>query len=165
MVTAPQPDAVQPAQAMPRMENPPDRFHWRTCWYPIAFVADLPAETRPTGFRFMVSPWSCSAMALARWCVCSIAVPTGWPNCRMGRCWRVVWNVCTMAGSLGSGGECLHIPQLLAEATIPQRARVQSFPVRECQGIVWVWADAEVAPDPAVASRCGRDRPGGESSR
>jgi phenylpropionate dioxygenase-like ring-hydroxylating dioxygenase large terminal subunit len=147
MVTAPQPDAVQPAQAATK-ENP-DRFHWRTCWYPIAFVVDLP-ENAPYGFSIFGEP-----LVLFR-------DGSGTLICVLDRCPHRLAKLsdgqvlegrleCLYHGwQFGSGGECLHIPQLLAEATIPQRARVQSFPVRECQGIVWVWADAEVAPDPAV---------------
>jgi len=45
-------------------------------------------------------------------------------------------------------GNCLHIPHLLAGANIPERAKVQAFPVSEQQGMVWVWADDKTLPDP-----------------
>ncbi len=43
-------------------------------------------------------------------------------------------------------GECTHVPALVGEATTPGR-RCAAFPVKEQQGYVWIWADAESAPD------------------
>jgi phenylpropionate dioxygenase-like ring-hydroxylating dioxygenase large terminal subunit len=146
MVTAPPPAVPQPTQSADG--NPPDTFHWRTCWYPISFTADLPADA-PYGFSIYGEP-----LVLFR-------DGSGTLVCVLDRCPHRLAKLsdgqvldgrleCLYHGwQFGVGGECLHIPQLLADATIPQRARVQSFLVQECQGIVWVWADAEVAPHPA----------------
>lgn len=47
----------------------------------------------------------------------------------------------------GTDGECLHIPQLEQSAKIPKQACVKSFPVREFQGIIWVWLGDEKIDD------------------
>ncbi|MEM9554065.1 MAG: Rieske 2Fe-2S domain-containing protein [Acidobacteriota bacterium] len=52
----------------------------------------------------------------------------------------------------GHGGTCLHIPQLLAEQSIPARAHVSAYPVREAQGIVWLRPDAAEAVDDGAAA-------------
>lgn len=40
----------------------------------------------------------------------------------------------------GGGGQCIEIPSLGADANIPKRARVDSYPVEEKWGWVWVFA-------------------------
>lgn len=44
------------------------------------------------------------------------------------------------------GGACTLVPALVGESNTPGR-RCAAFPVKEQQGYVWVWADAESEPD------------------
>ncbi len=48
----------------------------------------------------------------------------------------------------GSDGVCTRVP---AQTTIPERARVRSFPVLEKDGWVWVWTGEASEADPASA--------------
>lgn len=50
----------------------------------------------------------------------------------------------------GVDGQCLHIPQLPADAKITVNACVQSFTVVEHQGIVWIWPGEPEAADRAL---------------
>ena len=65
----------------------------------------------------------------------------------------------------GSDGECLHIPQLAAEAKIPLNACVKSFLVVERQSIIWMWAGvAEAADEKRIPTIAELDKPGFVSS-
>jgi phenylpropionate dioxygenase-like ring-hydroxylating dioxygenase large terminal subunit len=46
-----------------------------------------------------------------------------------------------------AAGACVHIP---GQATIPPRAKVEAFPVREAHGWVWVWLGDVARADPAL---------------
>ena len=124
-------------------------FNWRTCWYPVVFAVDLPPHA-PYGFSIFGEPFVL------------FQDDTGALGCLLDRCPHRLARLsdgqvtegrleCLYHGwQFGRGGQCLHIPHLLEDATIPDRATVRSFPVQEHQGILWVWADAEVPPDPAM---------------
>ena len=65
----------------------------------------------------------------------------------------------------GNDGECLHIPQLAAEAKIPLNACVKSFLVVERQSIIWMWAGvAEAADEKRIPTIAELDKPGFVSS-
>ena len=60
----------------------------------------------------------------------------------------------------GTDGQCLHIPQLPKEATIPKNACVQSFAIVERQGIVWMWAgEADAADETLIPAIPELDKP------
>ncbi|CAK6695297.1 hypothetical protein MNNICLKF_01815 [Synechococcus sp. CBW1107] len=42
-------------------------------------------------------------------------------------------------------GQCVHIPALRQEESIPARARVEALPAQEAHGLVWVWIAGEHA--------------------
>ncbi|XP_047338465.1 protein TIC 55, chloroplastic-like [Impatiens glandulifera] len=44
-------------------------------------------------------------------------------------------------------GKCVKIPQLPANAKIPQSACVQTYEVRDSQGVVWVWMSRKTPPN------------------
>ncbi len=119
----------------------PDReqtFNWRHSWYPVTFVQDLPSD-RPYSFSLYDEP-----LVLFR-------NQEGKLGCLTDRCPHRAARLsdgqiiegkieCLYHGwQFGSEGECLHIPQLPADAKIPAKACVQSFVTVECQGLVWVW--------------------------
>ena len=45
-----------------------------------------------------------------------------------------------------SDGHCTRIPSQPPDVKIPPKARLPVYPVREQQGVLWVWPDREVAP-------------------
>ncbi|XAR71475.1 Pheophorbide a oxygenase [Bertholletia excelsa] len=44
-------------------------------------------------------------------------------------------------------GKCVSIPQLPANARIPQSACLRTYEVRDSQGVVWVWMSQKTPPD------------------
>ena len=116
-------------------------FNWRQSWYPVCFVRDLP-ESKPYPFSIYDEPF-----VLFR-------NKEGELICLINRCPHraaklsdgqiIDGNIeCLYHGwQFGSEGECLHIPQLAADAQIPHNACVKSFKVIEIQGMIWIWAGA-----------------------
>lgn len=139
------PDQLPTPQAPSSAEN--ERFNWRTVWYPIVFEVDFPTN-RPYRFSIFAEPFvlfrdeNADLVCLMDRCSHRLAKLSD-GQLREGRleCLYHGWQ-------FGQAGNCLHIPHLLPGAEIPARARVKSFPVRAQQGIIWVWADADISPDP-----------------
>lgn len=126
----------------------PDKpFNWRTCWYAIAFSADLPSN-HPYSFSIYGEPF-----VLFR-------DETGQLTCLEDRCPHRAAKLsdgqllngrieCLYHGwQFGKEGTCLHVPQLQDSAQMPARAHAKSFAVVEDRGLVWVWAD-----EPETATR------------
>jgi phenylpropionate dioxygenase-like ring-hydroxylating dioxygenase large terminal subunit len=121
-------------------------FNWRQCWYPVAFIQDLPKD-RAYSFSLYDEPF-----VLFR-------NRDGKLGCLTDRCPHRAARLsdgqitdgkieCLYHGwQFGTGGECEHIPQLPAEAKIPANACVRSFTVVERQGMVWVWPGEPEAAD------------------
>lgn len=115
-------------------------FNWRQCWYPVCFQQDLPID-RPYSFSLYEEPFVLfkdkqgNLICLTHLCSHRAAklsdgqLIDGKIECLYHR-WQ-----------FGNDGQCLHIPQLAADAKIPTNACVSSFQVVECQGMVWMWAD------------------------
>jgi phenylpropionate dioxygenase-like ring-hydroxylating dioxygenase large terminal subunit len=138
-------DADQPTATLPIPEED-QAFNWKNCWYPIAFLQDL-AKNRPYSFSLYDEPF-----VLFR-------DQEGQLVCLIDRCPHRAAKLsdgqildgkieCLYHGwQFGSNGECLHIPQLPAEAKIPANACVQSFKVVERQGMIWMWRGETEAAD------------------
>jgi phenylpropionate dioxygenase-like ring-hydroxylating dioxygenase large terminal subunit len=117
-------------------------FDWKNCWYPIAFTQDLPKD-RPYSFSLYDEP-----LVLFR-------NQDGKLGCLIDRCPHRAARFsdgqiidgkieCLYHGwQFGTDGQCLHIPQLPADAKIPTNACVKSFAIVERQGIVWMWSGEE----------------------
>lgn len=134
-------------QAAPKTEPESDEpFNWRACWYPIAFLVDLPSE-RPYGFSIYDE-----AFVLFR-------DATGQLICLQDRCPHRAAKLsdgqilngrleCLYHGwQFGAKGTCLQIPHLQTPAEIPARACVPAFEIAEHQGMVWVWPDRPETAD------------------
>ncbi|NJK33949.1 MAG: aromatic ring-hydroxylating dioxygenase subunit alpha [Oscillatoriales cyanobacterium SM2_2_1] len=51
----------------------------------------------------------------------------------------------------GSDGACQHIPANAEKAAIPRQAHLKSYPVREAQGLIWLfWGDAMIEDSPGL---------------
>ncbi|MEH2374760.1 aromatic ring-hydroxylating dioxygenase subunit alpha [Nostoc sp.] len=127
-------------------------FNWRQCWYPVTFVQDLPPN-RPYSFSLYDEP------------LVLFKDQNGQFICLTDRCSHRAARLsdgqiidgkieCSYHGwQFGNDGQCLHIPQLPADAKIPVNACVPSFKVVERQGMIWMWAgEAETAIDELIPS-------------
>jgi phenylpropionate dioxygenase-like ring-hydroxylating dioxygenase large terminal subunit len=145
-------DAVQPTATLPILEAD-QTFNWKNCWYPVAFLQDLPSS-RPYSFSLYDEP-----LVLFR-------NQEGKLVCLIDRCPHRAARLsdgqlidgkieCLYHGwQFGSEGQCLHIPQLAADAKIPANACVKFFKVVERQGMIWMWAgEAEAADDERIRIR------------
>ncbi|MBU7585495.1 MAG: Rieske 2Fe-2S domain-containing protein [Nostoc sp. TH1S01] len=134
-------------------------FDWRNCWYPIVFTQDLPKD-HPYRFSLYDEP------------LVLFKNQEGQLGCLTDRCSHRAARLsdgqiidgrieCLYHGwQFGVDGQCLHIPQLPEDAKIPTKACVQSFPVVERQGIVWMWAGQEKPIEESIPTIPALDKPG-----
>ncbi len=125
------------------------QLNWRTCWYPIAFAVDIPPD-QPYGFSIFAEPFVLFRDHQGQWVCVVDRCPHRLAKLSDGRVTDGRLECLYHGWQFGDGGTCVHIPHLLAGATMPERAHAQSFPVQEHQGIIWVWADGHVPPTPAT---------------
>jgi phenylpropionate dioxygenase-like ring-hydroxylating dioxygenase large terminal subunit len=138
-------EQAQHTASLPRLEENLE-FNWKHCWYPVTFVQDLPKD-RPYSFSLYDEP-----LVLFR-------NQDGQLGCLTDRCSHRAAKLsdgqiidgkieCLYHGwQFGTDGQCLHIPQLPADAKIPAKACVRSLVTVERQGIVWVWPGEPEAAD------------------
>lgn len=143
MVASPQ-KAEQPVQ---QIDAP--QLNWRTCWYPIAFTVDIPAD-RPYGFSIFAEPFVIFRDSQNQLVCLRDRCPHRLAKLSDGRVTDGRLECLYHGWQFGQNGTCSHIPQLLEGATVPERAHGQCFPIQEQQGIIWVWADGSVSPQPEV---------------
>ena len=138
-------------------------FNYRHCWYPICFVQDLPAD-RPYSFSLYDEPFV--AFRNKDGVVCLIdRCPHRAAKLSDGQIIDGKIECLYHGWQFGSDGECLHIPQLAADAKIPLNACVKSFLVVERQSIIWMWAGvAEAADEKRIPTIAELDKPGFVSS-
>lgn len=140
--------------------QPESQFNWRNCWYPVTFVQDFPSD-RPYSFSIYDEP------------LVLFKDQTGKIICLQDRCPHRAAKLsdgqiiegkieCLYHGwQLGNQGECVHIPQLPDTAKIPKTACVQSFPVVEHQGMIWIWlGDSKNANPQLIPTIPDLDQPG-----
>jgi len=152
-------EAAQPTATLPIPEAD-QTFNWKNCWYPVAFLQDLPKD-RPYSFSLYDEP-----LVLFR-------NEEGKLVCLIDRCPHRAAKLsdgqiidgkieCLYHGwQFGSDGQCLHIPQLSAEVKIPSNACVQSFTVVERQGIIWMWrGELEAVDHESIPTLPDLDKPG-----
>lgn len=133
-------------------ESQEQSFNWSTHWYPITFLADLPSN-QVYAFSIFAEPLVIfrdgegELVCLADQCSHQLAkLSDGQIIDGKLECLYHGWQ-------FGKKGSCLHIPQLSEGAKIPDRAKVKAFPVKEQQGMIWVWADAMTPPIPELPPR------------
>ena len=139
-LTSNQPKTVQTTDTL-KISEADEQFNWKECWYPVTFIQDLPKnQNRPYSFSLYDEP-----LVLFR-------NQNGKLVCLKDRCPHRAAKLsdgqiidgkleCLYHGwQFGTDGQCLHIPQLPTDAKIPATSCVQSYPVVERQGMVWIWA-------------------------
>lgn len=130
----------------PETESSPELFSWQNHWYPVTFVQDL-FEDKPYSFSLYDEPliiFRNSAGILV--CLKNLC-PHRAAKLSDGQIIDGKVECLYHGWQFGTDGECLHIPQLEQSAKIPKQACVKSFPVREFQGIIWVWLGEEKIND------------------
>ena len=152
-------EAEQAPKIQPITAETEAEFNWQNCWYPVAFVQDLP-KNRPYTFSLYNEPY-----VLFR-------NQDGKLGCIVDRCPHRAAKLsdgqiidgkleCLYHGwQFGIDGECLHIPQLPTDAKIPQNACVRSFKLVERQGIIWMWAgETENAQEESIPTIADLENP------
>lgn len=123
-------------------------------WYPLAFVRDLdapPHRVTVHGRGFVLFPVEGQWQALVDRCPHRAArLSDGVVRDGRLECLYHGWQ-------FGRGGTCLHVPQLLAEQKMPERAHVDAFAVREAQGILWLCTDSLPRPGRPARAEEGPD--------
>lgn len=135
-------------------------FDWRSSWYPVSFLDDLPRD-KPYAFSLYDEPLVLFFDA------------DGHPACLHDRCAHRAARLsdgtvvdgrieCFYHGwQYDPAGRCLSIPQLEAGIAIPARACVRGYRVLERQGIVWLWAgDPKTANPDLIPLAPDLDAPG-----
>ena len=121
------------------------RFNWRHCWYPIAFMQDLP-QGQPYGFEVYGEPYVLFQDEGDRWICLRDRCPHRAAKLSDGQVLEGRLECLYHGWQFGEQGHCLHIPQLDANATVPRTAKTDVYPIRISQGMLWLWpGDAESA--------------------
>jgi len=152
------PDTVKPTSTLPVSEQEQE-FNWKQCWYPVAFLQDLPKD-RPYSFSLYDEPFVLFRNHQGK-LVCLIdRCPHRAAKLSDGQIIDGKIECLYHGWQFGGEGECLHIPQLPTDAKIPANACVQSFKVVECQGMIWMWAgEAQAANEELIPTIADLDKP------
>jgi phenylpropionate dioxygenase-like ring-hydroxylating dioxygenase large terminal subunit len=138
-------EAAHTTATLPMLDTDPS-FNWRHCWYPVSFVQDLP-KNRPYSFSLYDEPFVLFRNQDGKLACLTDRCPHRAAKLSDGQLIDGKIECLYHGWQFGSDGQCLHIPQLSAEAKIPVNACVQSFTVVERQAIVWVWLGEPEAAD------------------
>lgn len=143
-------------------ETPEEKqeFNWRQCWYPVCFVQDLPKD-RPYTFSLYEEPFVLFKNQDQKLVCLTDRCPHRAARLSDGQLIDGRIECLYHGWQFGTDGQCLHIPQLPADAKIPVNACVSSFKVVEHQGIVWVWAgENETAAEELIPTLTDLETPG-----
>ena len=134
-------------------------FNWKHCWYPVAFVQDLPKH-RPYSFSLYDEAFVLFRNQDGKLSCLKDICPHRAAKLSDGQLIDGKLECLYHGWQFGSAGQCLHIPQLPADAKIPAKACVKSFEIVERQGIVWVWpGESEAADKEAIPTIAELDNP------
>lgn len=135
------------------------KFNWRNCWYPVTFSVDLP-KTRPYSFSLYDDPLVLFQNFEGKLICLRDRCPHRAARLSDGQITEGKIECSYHGWQFGNEGKCLHIPQLPDNLKIPVNACVQSFPVVERQGIVWIWAgEFESATQKLIPTIADLDKP------
>lgn len=135
-------------------------FNYRHCWYPVSFLQDLPTE-RAYSFSLYDEPFVLFKNQDGQLVCLTDRCPHRAARLSDGQIIDGKIECLYHGWQFGSDGQCLHIPQLPADAKIPVNACVQSFTVVERQGIIWVWpGEPEAANEDLIPTLADLDKSG-----
>jgi len=124
-----------------------EAFDWKNCWYPLSYVHDLdsngPFKASLYDMPLVLFRGTDGELTCLKDVCPHRAAHLSDGEVRDGRieCLYHGWQYAT-------DGQCVHIPQLPERISIPDRACVHKYPLKEHQGIVWVWAGDPTLADP-----------------
>ena len=133
-------------------------FNWQNFWYPITFVQDF-FEDKPYSFSLYDEPLVLFRNTEGELVCLRDLCPHRAAQLSDGQIIDGKIECLYHGWQFGTDGECVHIPQLEASATIPKQACIKSFEVIEFQGIIWVWlgdkatAKQELIPEVFAAEK------------
>ena len=143
-ITPNKPKREQSTTSLPKSETE-QQFNWKNCWYPVTFLQDLPKD-RPYSFSLYDEPLVIFSNQDGKLACLSDRCPHRAAKLSDGQVIDGKIECLYHGWQFGNDGECLRIPQLPEDAKIPANSCVQSYPIVERQGIVWLWAGkAEMA--------------------
>ncbi|NER51141.1 MAG: Rieske 2Fe-2S domain-containing protein [Symploca sp. SIO1A3] len=131
------PETEQPVLTSPIPEVR-DEFNWKQCWYPVAFVQDLP-KNRPYGFSLYDEAFVLFRNQDGKLGCLTDLCPHRAAKLSDGQIMDGKIECLYHGWQFNTDGQCLHIPQLPTDAKMTARACVRDFTVVERQGIVWMW--------------------------
>ncbi len=135
-------------------------FNWRHCWYPVAFLQDLP-EDQPYGFSVYDEPFVLFRSQDEKLACLSDRCPHRAARLSDGQIIDGAIECLYHGWQFGADGQCVHIPQLEASAKLPTNACAPSFVVAQSQGLVWVWlGEAEAADLDSIPTLPDLNKPG-----
>ncbi|NEP09339.1 MAG: aromatic ring-hydroxylating dioxygenase subunit alpha [Symploca sp. SIO2C1] len=135
-------------------------FNWKNCWYPVCFVRDLP-KNRPYAFSIYDEPFVLFRNQERQLVCLTDRCPHRAAKLSAGQIIDGKIECLYHGWQFGSNGQCLHIPQLATDATIPANACVKSFQVIERQGMIWLWlGKAEIADEECIPTIPNLYQPG-----
>lgn len=134
-------------------------FNWRHCWYPVTFLQDLPLD-RPFSFSLYDEPYVLFKNKDGQFGCVTDRCPHRAAKLSDGQIIDGKLECSYHGWQFGVDGQCLHIPQLPADAKIPTKACVQSFKIVERQGIIWMWpGQPEAADEKSIPTLAALDKP------
>lgn len=123
-----------------------NEFHWQDCWYPVVFSKDLPAD-KPYSFELYGEALVLFFDDQDQVCCLRDRCPHRAARLSDGHVVDGKLECLYHGWQFDHSGRCVHIPQMLADKAIPERACTKSFEVQIVQGIVWIWAGESATAD------------------
>ncbi|KAM7276572.1 hypothetical protein ACFE04_018438 [Oxalis oulophora] len=128
-------------------EKPVVDYDWREEWYPLYLTKDVPDDS-PLGLTVFDHQ------------IVLYKDGNGVLRCHQDRCPHRLAKLsegqlidgrieCLYHGWQFEGdGQCAKIPQLPTDAQIPRSACIQTYEIKESQGVVWLWMSTKTPPNP-----------------
>lgn len=115
------------------------KFNWRNVWYPVVFLIDIP-KNKP--FAFTIYEYSFVLFCDDNGDLVCLRDRCPHRGARLsdGRVFEGKLECLYHGWQFDSSGNCVRIPQLLSDKSIPSRACAKSYKTSIQQGLVWVWA-------------------------
>ena len=120
---------------------------WRSQWYPVAFVEDLP-DDRPYAFTLFDQPLVLFRDAQSQWFCGEDRCPHRAARLSEGRLQDGRLECRYHGWQFGADGTCQHIPQWPKGRPRPEAACLKRYPVEARQGVLWVWPGSARGADP-----------------
>lgn len=142
-------DPVGQQRKQPQTELEPESgYKWENFWYPVSYSVDIEDGPRPHGVSVFDEP-------LVLWRDSTGSIQAARDVCPH-RASKLSDGQVTNEGNIeclyhgwqfkGATGQCTAIPQLDKGASIPRQACIQTYPVAEREGVVFVWMGEPGAP-------------------